>query len=83
MPDYQSIQMLDFNIPSQTIAYRRLAKGFSRWRSAFSSFIKEYLDRAIKDQCAQYVHDIGIAANATKISVPTLKLFLNAYEMQG
>ena len=31
---------------------------------AFSSFMREYLDPVVKaDQCAQYVDDIGIAAN--------------------
>ena len=67
MADYQSIQMLAFNFASRTFAYRRLAQGLSRSLSAFSSFMREYLDRAIKaDQCAQYVDDIGIAANDTK-----------------
>ena len=67
MADYQSIQMLAFNFASRTFAYRRLAQGLSRLLSAFSSFMREYLDRAIKaDQCAQYVDDIGIAANDTK-----------------
>ena len=51
MADYQSIQMLAFNFASRTF-------------SAFSSFMREYLDKAIKaDQCAQYVDDIGKAAN--------------------
>ena len=51
-------------IPSRRFAYRRLAQGLSRLLSAFSSFMREYLDKAIKvDQCAQYVDDIGIAAN--------------------
>ena len=64
MADYQSIQMLAFNFASRTFAYRRLAQGLSRSLSAFSSFMREYLDNAIKaDQCAQYVDDIGIAAN--------------------
>ena len=64
MADYQSIQMLAFNFASRTFAYRRLAQGLSRSLSAFSSFMREYLDKAIKaDQCAQYVDDIGIAAN--------------------
>ena len=64
MADYQSIQMLAFNFASRTFAYRRLAQGLSRSLSAFSSFIREYLDTLIKaDQCAQYVEDIGIAAN--------------------
>ena len=64
MADYQSIQMLAFNFASRTFAYRRLAQGLSRSLSAFSSFMREYLDKAIKaDQCAQYIDDIGIAAN--------------------
>ena len=67
MADYQSIQMLAFNFASRTFAYRRLAQGLPRSLSAFSSFMREYLDREIKaDQCAQYVDDIGIAANDTK-----------------
>ena len=64
MTDYQSIQMLAFNFASRTFAYRRLVLGLSRSLSAFSSFMREYLDKAIKaDQCSQYVDDIGIAAN--------------------
>ena len=64
MADYQSIQMLAFNFACRTFAYRQMAQGLSRSLSAFSSFMRGYLDRAIKaDQCAQYVDDIGIAAN--------------------
>ena len=64
MADYQSIQMLAFNFATRTLAYRRLAHGLSRSLSAFSSFLREYLDKAIKaDQCAHYVDDIGTAAN--------------------
>ena len=70
MADYQSIQMLAFNFASRTFAYRRLAQGLSRSLSAFSSFMREYLDKAIKaDKCAQYVDDIGIAANEKKTIV--------------
>ena len=59
--------MLAFNFASRTFAYRRLAQGLSRSLSAFSSFMREYLDKAIKaDQCAQYVDDISIAANDSK-----------------
>ena len=83
MADYQSIQMLAFNFASRTFAYRRLAQGLSRSLSAFSSFMREYLDRASKaDQCAQYVDDTGIAANDTKhlcISIKTVfECFRNA-----
>ena len=67
MTNYQSIQMLAFNFASRTFAYCRLAQGLSRSLSAFSSFMREYLERAIKaDQCAQYVDHIDIAANDTK-----------------
>ena len=63
MADQKSIEMLAFNFASRTFAYRRLAQGLSRALSAFSSFMREYLDRVIKaDQCAQYVDDIGVAA---------------------
>ena len=62
MADQRSIEMLAFNFASRTFAYRRLAQ--ARALSAFSSFKREYLDKVIKaDQCAQYVDDIGIAAN--------------------
>ena len=64
MADKRSVEMLAFNFASRTFAYRRLAQGLSRSLSAFSSFMREYLDPVVKaDQCAQYVDDIGIAAN--------------------
>ena len=67
MADYQSIQMLAFSFARRIFAYRRLAQGLSRSLSAFSSFMREYLDKAIKaDQCAQNVVDIGLAANDAK-----------------
>ena len=66
--------MLAFNFASRTFAYRRLPQGSSRALSAFSSFMREYLDKVIKvDQCAQYVDDIGIADN----SAPTKRNFRN------
>ena len=64
MADQRSIEMLAFNFASRTIASKRLAQGLSRSVSAFSSFMREYLDPVVKaDQCAQYVDDIEIAAN--------------------
>ena len=62
--DHRSVEMLAFNFASRTFANRRLAQGLSRCVSAFSIFIREYLDPVVKaDQCAEYVDDIGIAAN--------------------
>ena len=64
MADERSVEMLAFNFASRTFAYKRFAQGLSRSVSAFSSFMREYLDPVVKaDQCAQYVDDIGIAAN--------------------
>ena len=64
MADQRLVERLAFNFASRTFAYKTLAQGFSRSVSAFSSFLREYLDPLVKaDQCAQYVGDIGIAAN--------------------
>ena len=58
------MEMLAFNFVSRSFAYKRLAQGLSRPVSAFSSFMREYLDPVVKaEQYAQYVDDIGIAAN--------------------
>ena len=48
MADYQYIQMLAFNFASRTFAYRRLAQGLSKSLSAFSSSMREFLDKANK-----------------------------------
>ena len=64
MADQRSVEMLAFNFASRNFAYKRLAQGPSRSVSAFSSFMREYLDPVVKaDQCPQHVDDIGIAAN--------------------
>ena len=64
MVDQRSVETLTFNSASRTFAYERLAQGLSRSAFAFSSFMREHLDPVVKaDQCAQYVNDIGIAAN--------------------
>ena len=64
MADQWSVEMLEFNFAGRTFAYERLAQCLSRSVSAFSSFMREYLDPVVKaDHCAQYLDDIGIAAN--------------------
>ena len=74
MAGQQSIELLVFNFASRTFACRRLAQGLSRSLSAFSSFIRKYLDPVIKaDQCAQYVDDIGIAANTSEQLIKNLQ----------
>ena len=64
MADKRSVEMLAFNFASKTFAYKRLAQGLSGSVSAFSSFMRQHLDPVVKaDRWAQYVDDIGIAAN--------------------
>ena len=70
MADYQSIQILAFKLASRPFAYSCLAQGLSRSLHAFSSFSREYLDKAINaDYCAQYVDDIGIRNAGLKLSM--------------
>ena len=67
MADYQFIRLLALNFASRTFAYRRPAQDLRRSLSAFSSFMKEYQDEAIRaDHCTQYVDDIEVASNDTK-----------------
>ena len=70
MAEQRSVEMLLINFASRTFAYKRLAHGISRSASAFSSFMREYLDPVVKaDQCAQYMDDIGtVANNATDLT---------------
>ena len=84
MADQRSIEMLAFNFASRTFAYRRLAQGLSRALSAFSSFMREYLDKVIKaDQCAQYVDDIGIAANDAEQLINNLRATFQCIQKAG
>ena len=67
MADQTSVELLAFNFASRKSAYLRLAQGLSRALSAFSSFMRKYLDTVIKaDHCAQNVDDISISANTTE-----------------
>ena len=84
MADQQSIELLALNFASRTFAYRRLTQGLSRSLSAFSSFIREYLDPVIKaDQCAQYVDDIGIAANTPEQLIKNLQAVFQCLRKAG
>ena len=64
MANQRSVEKLAFNFASRIFAHKRLPQGCSWSVSAVSGFMREYLDPVVKaDQCAQYVDDIGIAAN--------------------
>ena len=84
MADQRSIEMLAFNFASRTFAYKRLAQGLSRALSASSSFMREYLDKVIKaDQCAQYVDDIGIAANSVTQLIRNIRAVFECIRQAG
>ena len=84
MADQRSIEMLTFNFASRTFVYKRLAHGLSQALSAFSSFMREYLDKVIKaDQCVQYVDDIGIAANDASHLIANLRATLQCIQEAG
>ena len=76
--------MLAFNFASRTFAYKRLAQGLSRSVSAFSSFMREYSETVFKaDQCAQYVDDIGIAANNTTDLTRNIRVVFKCIRQAG
>ena len=64
MAEKKSVERLVFIFASRMFAYRRLTQGLNRSLSIFSSFLRELSDPVVRtDQCAQYVADIGSAAN--------------------
>ena len=84
MADQRSVEMLAFNFASRIFAYRRLAQGLSRSVSAFSSFLREYLDPVVKaDQCAQYVDEIGIAAKDARDLTPNIRAVFKCIRQAG
>ena len=84
MVDQQSIELLPFNFATRTSANRRLAQGLSSSLSAFSSFIRKYIDPVIKtNQLAQYVDDIGIAANTPQQMIKNLRAVFQCLRKAG
>ena len=76
--------MLASTFASRTFAYRRLAQGLSRALSAFSSFMREFLDHVIKaNQCARYVDDIGITANDADHLIKNLRATFECIKEAG
>ena len=84
MADQRSIEMLAFNFASKTFAYKHLAQGLSRALSAFSSFMRENMDKVIRaDQCAQNVDDIGIAAKSVTQLIRNIRAVFECIRQAG
>ena len=79
--DQSSIEMLSFNFASRTFAYRRLAHGFSYALSAFSSFLREFLDKVLESE--QCVEDIGIVAIAAEQLINTFRVTFQSVQKAG
>ena len=78
MVDQWSVKMLAFGLARRTLAYKWLAQGLSRSVSAFLRFLREYLDPVVKAyRCAQYVDNIGIAANNATDLTKKIRAILN------
>ena len=79
MADRRSVELLAFNFASRTFEYRRLTQGLSRALSAFLRFI-----RVIKsNQYAQYVDDIGVAANTPEQLIKNIRAVFKCIRKAG
>ena len=84
MADRHYIEMVAFNFASRIFVYRRLAQGLSRALSAFSCFMREYLDEVIKvDQCPQYVDNVGIVADDADHLIANLRATFKCIQEAG
>ena len=73
MADERSIQLLAFNFESRTFAYQRLAQGLNRSATAFSSFMRKYLEKDIAaDRCAAFMDDVCTATRTFQQHVEAL-----------
>ena len=84
LKDDLSKQMLAFNFNGRTYAYQTLAQGLSRSVTAFSSFMRKYLDSCIASgKCFQYVDDIGSATNSQGEMIANLREIFKCIEKAG
>ena len=73
MADERSVQLLAFNFESRTFAYQRLAQGLNRSATAFSSFMRKYLETDIAaDRCAAFMDDVCTATRTFQEHVDAL-----------
>ena len=76
--------MIAFSFASRTFAYRTLERGVGRSLSAFSSFMRDYLDPVIKaDQCAQNVDNIDIPATSPEQLIANLRVVFQCIQNAG
>ena len=84
MADERSVQLLSFNFESRTFAYQRLAQGLSRSATAFSSFIRKYLETDIAaDRCASFMDDVCTATQTFEQHADALDHVFKSLQSSG
>ena len=84
MVDQWSVELLEFNFACRTFVYGRVALGLSRFVSAASIFMHEYLDPAVSAvQCAQYEEEFEIAANNATVLIGNLEPVFQSIHQPG
>ena len=74
MADDLSVQLLAFNFPSRTFAYSCLAQGLNKSVTAFSSFVKHYLDPCLSaNVCTQFMDDFAAGVINFDETIPALR----------
>ena len=80
----QSVELLSFNFASRTFAHKRLAQGINWSLSASISVIRENFDFALSAvRCAQYVNDIGVAAQTASGLIENIELVFKQVQKAG
>ena len=84
MADERSVQLLAFNFESRTFAYQRLAQGLNRSATAFSSFIRKYLEKDIAaDKCASFMDDVCTATKTFEEHLTALDSVFHSLTRSG
>ena len=84
MADERSVQLLAFNFESRTFAYQRLAQGLNRSATAFSCFMRKYLEKDIAaDRCASFMDDVCTATKTFEQHVDALDHVFNSLKKSG
>ena len=84
MADERSVQLLAFNFESRTFAYQRLAQGLNRSATAFSSFMRKYLEKDIAaDRCASFMDDVCTATKTFEQHVDALDHVFDSLKKSG
>ena len=79
-----SVQLLSFNFSSRTYAYTRLAQGFKKSVTGFSTFVRSYFDSCLAANLfTQFMDDIGCGVETFEQKIPTLRQIFYCLRKSG